>query len=705
MTRSFATGLVLLLLSLSAPPHPARAQERPDSVVPLQPVIVRVLRSTTAAGIPAPVTVLSARELAPARARFLEEALQAVPGLQVQNRFNLASGERVAIRGFGARTQFGIRSLRVYVDGVPATLADGQTTLDHVDPEMMERVEILRGPGAALYGNAAGGVIHLRTGWPGGAGGGGGLRGSAAASVGAWGSRYWRVGVSGPRTSGARAGEAGRAGGAGISVSRMAFDGFRPNPLDPGAGSYGGAHRTVLNGRVALPVAGGILAVVANGLDMFAENPGSLARAARDEGSRAAYRFNVVRRTREDVRQGQLGLSWAGPFGALDAEVAAWGIRRDFFGAIPPRIVSFDRNAAGARGMVRGARATSVGTLILSGGLEVEIQSDERSNWANDGGEKGEKTLSQDERVRGAGLFVQGRLDLFPELSLAAGLRYDRHAFEVTDRFPADGSDDSGSRVMDAWSPSIGLEVNPVPGWELFASGTSFFETPTTTQLANRPDGSGGFNPMLDPVRGFTWEAGARGRVGARWYGEAVVFRTTVEGELIPFEVEAVPGRSFYRNAGSSKHTGWEAAVDGKPASFLDFRVAYTRVNARFTSYAVGGSDYAGRRVPGVPSAWLDGVITLGGAPGRVRLRVFHRGALPVNDENTERSPAQTVMGVKAELAPLSAGSATLTPWVAVDNVTDRLYDASVVVNAFGGRYYEPGPGRSFRVGVSAVWR
>jgi iron complex outermembrane receptor protein len=679
----------LVLSTVLAVATPAAAQD-PDSVVAIEPVVVRVLRSTVGTGTPYAVTVATRDELSLANAgAYLEEALRALPGLQIQNRFNLASGERIAIRGFGARAQFGIRGIRVLVDGIPATLPDGQTALDHLDLPSLGRVEMLRGPGSALYGNAAGGVLHFETKAP--------ARGRAEVTA------RSALGSDGLRTlSGSLSGSAGGVGYR-AGVSRYGYDGFRRDPVADDGSTYGRQERTVVNGLVDVAVGRGQLRFVANGLELQADNAGSLSQALLDQGDRQAYRFSVIQQTREDIRQGQLGVTWTGPLGTLDTELSAWGIRRDFEGRIPSDVVAFDRNAGGVRALFRGSNRNGSSLVTLGGGVEAEFQSDDRRNWENQGGDKGPLSLDQQERVRATGIFAQARLEPVAGVAALGGARLDRFTFRAEDRFLGDGADDTGEQVMRAFSPSLGLVVDAGHGMELFGSLATAFETPTTTELANRPEGAGGFNPALEPTRALTMEGGIRARPGSSWSVEATLFRTDLTNELVPFEVPSSPGRTFYRNAGESSHTGWEVTLEGRPTSAVSARVAYTRVDARYDDYTLDGADYAGNRIPGLAPHRVDAQVTIRRGEGFLALRGLYQDAIPVNDANTAESPAGFVGDVRLGLEGARVGGMALSPFIAVANVLDRRYDASVVVNAFGARYHEPGPGRTYQVGLDVT--
>ncbi|MEX2465380.1 MAG: TonB-dependent receptor [Gemmatimonadota bacterium] len=684
-------ALLLLGLGLAMARPAAAWQEPPDSVVELSPVLVRVLGGSIGIGTPYAISVVRGAELRRASAdAFLDDALRAVPGVQIQNRFNFAVGERLSVRGFGARAQFGIRGVRALVDGIPATLPDGQSTLDHLDLSSLGRVEILRGPNATLYGNAAGGVLHFRTLDP--ASQGRGIRlGTTTGSHGL-------LTVQGSTT--------GTLGAASYRVgfNHLEYDGFRRNPVADDGSTYGGAARTVVNSVVSMPVGNGTLRLVANGADLDADNPGSLPETMLETEDRPAWGFNVSSRTGKLVQQGQLGATWSEGRGSDLSEVSIWGIRRELENPIPGTIIGVDRNAGGARAIVTRPVDVGFGTLSVGSGAELELMRDDRFNWENESGSKGDLTLSQLENVRGTGVFGQLRLDLEPHVSLLAGLRYDRIRFSADDRFVAGGDpDDSGSRTMSAFSPSAGLVVGAGHGIELFGSVARSFESPTTTELVNRPESAGGFNPALDPQTGTTFEGGLRARRSA-WSVEATLFRTDLEGELIPFEVPTDPGRQYFRNAGASHHMGWEITVDARPLPGADLRVAYTRVDARFDAYETETDDFSGNRVPGLAPYRVDALGSYTRGPGFVELRALYQDEVPTNDAGTAAAAPYFLADLRAGLSEVGSGSTRISPYVAVANLFDRRYIGSVAVNAFGSRYFEPGPGRTFRLGIDVAW-
>jgi iron complex outermembrane receptor protein len=693
LRNSLHFGLLWASASVATAAH---AQERPDSAraIPINPITVSVLRGPIEAGRePYAVSSLGSVALQQGKtAAFLEEALEALPGVQVQNRFNYAVGERLSIRGFGPRAQFGVRGIRVMIDGIPATFPDGQSALEHVDLPSVGRVEVLRGPASALYGNAAGGVLTFQTRSP-------------------YLERFRQEGrvVFGSHglanLMALTTGTAGRTGYL-LSVNRLDYDGFRRNAAVEGE-TYGAAERWGGNAIIHHPVGSGQFQVTGNFLDLDAENPGSLSKALIDQQGSIAFAGNVNARTGKTITQGQLGAAWSGPVGSTDAELAAWGITREVRNPIPATIIDLDRAAGGARALLRGNADTGAGALSWGAGAELELQRDDRLNFRNNAGQQDTLTLDQLEHVLATGGFVQARLAPTSRVEVTGALRYDRFRFEAEDRFVTqDGRDDSGDRVMHGVSPSLGVFFDVVPELGAYASVSTSLETPTTTELTNRPDGSGGFNPELDPQRATTWEAGARGSTSGRLAYEVTFFYTDLRNELVPFEDPTQPGRTFFRNAGSSTHKGVEAAARAALTDFLSAQAAFSRVDARFDEYTVRGQDFSENPVPGLAPNRIEGLLEARAWRAFADLSVEWVDEIPVNDarpEDVQRSPAYTLVHVRTGTEELNIGGLSLSPFFGISNLFDERYNSAVTVNAFGGRYFEPGPGRTFHVGITAA--
>lgn len=666
----------------------AHAQQEARDTVEIEPVVVSVLRGADpVARAPFAVSALAGEDLrSGAAGLFIKEALHGLAGVRIQNRYNAAVGERISIRGFGARSQFGVRGVKIVVDGIPATLPDGQSTLDHLDVGSLGRVEALRGPGAAFYGNGAGGVLLFSSRRP----FAGAYRQETTVAAGSRGLLRLQTTASGA------AGEiAYRA-----SVARNGFEGFRNNPAGGAEDPYSRSTRTTTTAGFAFPAGGGVVSLRLNGVILDALNPGSLPAGLFDEGSDQAWGFNVARRTRKDVRQAQAGLGWRGPAGPLDAGVSVYGVRRELDNPIPTSVIDLDRGAGGAR--VVAGREWGDGARWDIGG-EAEFQDDDRRNFANQAGERGPLTLDQRERVRTLAAFGRLALPLGGRVRALGAVRADRVVFRADDRFLAGGDpDDSGRRAMTAVSPSLGVHV-ALGRHGLFASVARSFETPTTTELANRPDRAGGLNPELDPQRGWTLEAGVRGAAGRLSY-DAAAFWTRLSGQLAPFEVASAPGRRFYRNTGRSRVRGFEASARVRAAGWLSARASYSYVDARYLEFAVDGDRLDGNRIPGVAPHRFEAAVRAARGHWFAELRAEARGSVPADDANEASAAGFMLIDGRAGIAGLRAGRLELAPFVGVTNAADARHAASVVVNAFGGRYFEPGPGRGGYVGVSVAF-
>ncbi|GMR13461.1 MAG: TonB-dependent receptor [Gemmatimonadota bacterium] len=691
--RSVTLPLIAITtLMVGFGPRWAAGQEPSGAIVDIDSVTVNITRGPTRVGrSPYAVSVLRGRELQMGNSGFsLEEALQALPGVQIQNRYNYSVGEKVSIRGFGARSQFGVRGVKILVDGIPATLADGQGTLDHLDLGSLGRVEVLRGPSSALYGNGAGGVLSFETRPPPTVS----IRQEARAVAGGNGLFRFQSTTS------------GTAGGLGylLNVSSLKYDGFRTHPNKPGA-LYGLTDRVTVNAQVSSQAGGGSLKVTANYVDLSAENPGQLPRSFLDDGNLQAWRFNVEQNTRKDVRQGQLGASWTGPMGDLDSQLVVWGLFRKLDNPIPPRVVGLDRTAWGARTLFSTDAAERPGQVQWLGGFDSDFQRDDRLNFYNDGGERGEITRDQFETVRAVGVFLQTRGRLTERLSVVGALRYDRFRFAVDDALVAAGDpDDSGDRVMSGLSPSLGLHVQLTESFSVYGNLGTAITTPTTTELANQPSGQGGFNPRLDPVRSTTFEVGARGVLSDRMGYEAAAFLTALDDELIAFEDPVQAGRTFFRNAGSSRYVGFEAALRTTLVSSVSARVAYTYVAAEFDEFRVDGEVFDDNRIPGLAPHRLDGLLRISRNSWFGEIRGDYVDRVPVDNGNSAFADSYWLIAVRAGIDRFSLGRLEISPFGGVTNLFDNAYSASVSVNAFRGRFFEPGPGRAIYIGLGAAY-
>jgi iron complex outermembrane recepter protein len=615
----------------------------------------------------------------------LQELLRRVPGVVVGNRHNLAMDTRVVVRGFGARSAFGVRGVRILLDGIPLTLPDGQAALTNVDPGSIGRVEVIRGPAAALYGNAAGGVIALSTVEP----PPGGLL-EARAAAGTYGTgkpgNLLRLQAN---AGGTRARDSWFVG-----LSHLNTDGFR---------DYSRAQRSGLSARYRRAVGerSSVSTVLNVAVVPLAENPGALPLDSARQRPRMAWPQNVTTGSSKEVSQTQGGVAFTHDLGPALFEAAAYGLGRSMDNPLPfGRYIRLSRTGGGARALLR---AADDGPISWTAGLEAQTQRDDRVERDNIAGEMGDETYQDRvDRVASLAPFAFAQLELHPRLAVRVGGRYDAVVFDSEDRLGIATSDRSARRVLDAWSASTGARVDVGQGVTAFGSVSTWFQTPTTTELINAPPQPGqeccqtGFNPDLEPQDGWGWEAGLRGGAGPLAW-EVTGFDLRVRNEILPFQVEGVDGRDFYRNAGRSVHRGVEVGASAALGRGWGLGLAYAYSGFRFDEPA--NEVLAGNRLPGIPPHRLDGWLARAAGRTTVELELEWVDRAPVNDANTAFAPAYAVVDVRLARQTAVAG-ATLEPFVAVTNVLDARYSASVVINAFGGRYHEPGPGRGLLLGM-----
>ncbi len=606
------------------------------------------------------------------------EALKAVPGLFVQSRYNAAQDLRIDLRGFGARGNFGIRGIRVFVDGMPAGLPDGQVEVDSLDPAEISSIEILRGPAAARYGNGAGGVILIETRDP--------------ASAPPW-QLSFGLGENGfsQQSGSAVAQQQDGALAARLTYSRLSLDGHRQQSRSD--------HRRLAAQMQVRISENSHLQVRARTTDApISEDPGGLRLEDFLGSPRAAAAGNLRFDAGERLDQQSLAWRWRHRGKANGRlELSNYFSWRDFENRLPftdGGAVTIDRRLGGIGAQYRFDTAGR-GSWIL--GTEFHRQADHRRRFDNQLGRRGRLRLDQDERVAAAGAWVGAEFSR-ASFALQTALRFDSVNFDLRDAFMADG-DDSGDRRFNRWSQGLGLRWEGREGLLSYLRFATAFDTPTTTELAN-PLGAG-FNQRLEPQTSTAWELGLRsGKASGRRRAELAIYQIDTRDELIAFELPASPGRSFYTNAGKSRRRGAELALAMRAAEHLDLRFSAAWSDALFRRFESGAENFAGKQLPGTPGLRIAGSLDyrLGDAL-RLGLDAERVSDVYADNANTVASPAYLDMGLRAAWATTTR-RARVECYLGVKNLLDEKYPDNLRINAFGGRYYEPAPGRYFYGGL-----
>jgi iron complex outermembrane receptor protein len=693
-----------LLLVVTAPAAGAQEPVGADTVS-RDSARVRKLPEITVTRAPEPlervpyaVGVLDRTELQRGQPTLgLDEALNNLPGVVVSNRYNFSLDQRISIRGFGSRSNFGVRGLKILLDGVPQTLPDGQSQLTNVDFADVERAEVLRGASSSLYGNASGGVISFQT---------------ERAAPGPFAQRVRVQGGSGEREGDAfykwqswTSGRSGNISGT-LSLSQFKADGFR---------QHSAAEFRQLNGGVDYAVSGSTLARLRLSLadNPRAQNPGALTLTEYSTNPDSAAANNIRRGADKDAQQHQLALGLRHFDDAgNEYEATVFGLLRDLANplAAPPfdgapltagTYVAIDRAVGGIRGSLNRRLGTATLSPRLTTGIDLQRMRDNRENFVSDAGAPtGTILLDQREQVTELGPFVQVQWSPVERVLLSSGVRYDWVRFDLDDRFVADG-DDSGARTMAALSGNAGVSWSVEQGFVPYLNVSTAFETPTTTELVNKPDGSGGLNPDLGPQRAVNYEIGARGRPAPELSYSVAFFLGRISDAIV--QGPEIGGRAFFRNAGKTHNDGAEVGISVAPINGLTLNGAYTYARYRFSEYLLGDTlSLTGNRLPGVPEHfWRLGLRTA--LPAHFYLDADHTisSSVLADDVNTIWIPAWGAGVTNLRVGWTGhAGLMDIAPFLGVNNLWDRRYVGSVTLNGVGGRVYEPAPRRVIYVGA-----
>lgn len=672
-----ASPILAGLATFVCPPN-VSAQE--DRVFPLEPMVVRAAPlSWDAQSFPYAFSVADQEEVRRARLQLtMAESLNDLPGVFILNPWNFAQDTRIAIRGFGARADFGIRGIRLLVDGIPATTPDGQGEVDGLDLASAESIQVLRGPSTALYGAAAGGVIRIRTEDP-----PPDPFTELRATVGEDGFAHRQF------KAGAQFGDFGYL----LSGGRVTSDGFR-------------RHSQTDNRRLNTKWTyqwqdSQRLQLIFNGIDYpQQQDAGGLTLSEASANSRAARDRNVRFDSDEAVRQYRLGLHYEARLReGQQLQATAYYTNRDFANRLPFRnggSVAYDRTFKGLRLRynIEGPRAA------VSFAFASDYQEDDRRNFDNLDGTRGPLALHQKESVRSTGLSVFARYRLSGQWLLSAALRHDDMAYEVTDRFLADG-EDSGRSDLLQWTPSAALTWQAGPRFTFYTNVSGSFEPPTTTELDN-PDG-GGFNLNLQPQKARQIELGWRFQGSfqeVRWTLQAAAFHIDIADSLVPYELPDSPGREFYRNAGSSTRRGLESSLKARLSDAWTLHMAYTYSDFSFDQYRVGDRLFNGRQLPGIPRHFAALRLTYRPANGFFASFSSHyTGSMPANESNSVIVGDSMVSHLRIAWQ-LQANNLLWEPFLSVHNLFNTAHFANIRINAFGNRFYEPAPSRRLFAGL-----
>lgn len=637
------------------------------------PRLARDLQET-----PAAVSVVQEEDLQQGRQHLqLDETLNRVPGVFFQNRYNFAQNLRLSIRGFGARAPFGIRGIHLRVDGFPETLPDGQSQVDTIDLTSASQVEVIRGPSSALYGNASGGVLDIRT-----RDGRGPAQASAGITQGSYGFR--RLEAQGGGEQGPWSGHA--------SAWHLNYDGYREQSE---------TEKMLFNtqGRYALSPERD-LTVVFTALDQpKGQDAGGLDRDDVREDRRQSSDSAQLLDAGQSVEQQRLGLSYRDA--ALlpgELQLRTFYSRRNFAQQLPfngPSLIGFNRDFYGISGDYTDNGRLLGMPVTYTVGLEASEQRDDRERFVVVDGALIRQTQDALETGTTAGLFGQSDVILSDRLTLTLGARLDRLRLKIDDR--RGQGDASGRETFTEYSFSVGPSYQLHRDHQLYASVGTSFESPTFTEFYNPNQPDDGFGPGLEPQQAFNKEIGLKGFLGDRTRYELALFRISTDDEIVL--VDTTPDR--FANAGETRRDGIELGLEHFFNDQWSASTSYTWSDFRFREFGDDeGNEFSGNRLPGLPEhslfaelAWRD---SASGWYAMVdTLIVSHVYA---EDANEERVAGYGLLNTRAG-RQFSVRGQEVETFVAVNNLTDKEYFSNVRVNATGDNFFEPAPERNLYAG------
>ncbi|WP_293777625.1 TonB-dependent receptor [uncultured Oxalicibacterium sp.] len=684
----------LFVLGVSISIVHAQEQDSPSSQT-LPEIVVSGSRSeSNRFDVPAAVDVVQINGFAAQSPLVnLSEVLGVVPGIQIRERQNYSQDLQVSIRGFGTRSTFGVRGVRILVDGIPATMPDGQGQSSNASLASASRIEVLRGPMAQLYGNSAGGVLQVFTKEP-------PLKPEASFSLGA--------GSDNQRVIGASIGGGSAALGGTLDVTQFSTDGYR---------DHSAARRNTLNAKiVAKPSTDTKITAVFNSIDQpLSQDPLGLTRADFQMNPRQVTPGAITFNTRKTVTQQQMGLVVEQRLSSHDVlNARVYGGKRNVFqtlafpgGALVQAggVIDLDRGYGGIGLDWRHQTEFNGLPLNWTLGVEIDSLSERRRGFVNNNGVAGALRRDEKDKAKNTDVFAQVDWTFAPNWRAIAGVRLSRVRMSVDDDFVVrnpdptlDNPDDSGETVYTQTSPVIGVVWSASDNLNIYSNLGQGFETPTLAELAYRANGTGP-NLGLRASTSTHAEIGAKIRQGHHLL-DLAVFHSRSKNEIV--QQQSQFGRAIFQNVDGVERRGAEASWRSEWSSQLSTSVAYTWLEARFRkafSSSAGITD-AGNRLPGAPQhslytelqyRWWNTLTTA------VEMRADSK--VYVNDANSDAASGYTLFNLRAGYV-FNMKATKVMLFGRIDNVFDRAYAGSVIVNEGNQRFFEAAPGRRFYVGA-----
>lgn len=608
----------------------------------------------------------------------LQEHVSQIPGLFSLNANNYAQDLRISIRGFGARSPFGIRGVKVIVDGIPETTPDGQGQIDNLNLDIINDIEVIKGPAAVYYGNASGGVININT-----------LNAldkniNGSISFGSFGLRKYNLSFSKRFTNTQFL----------VNTNHTQSDGYRQH-----SNFKSSTAQLKINHKISSKATFNLNTSYTN--SPFANDPGGINIDMVNEDRKSARDRNVHFDSGESINQYKVGSAFKYVINEMQTlNSYAYISGRNFDGLLPFEFggaIDLNRiySGHGSTFTSKNIYNKSVNTLII--GYDIGFQQDKRMRFKNLEGIIGDLTLDQIENFNNFAFFILDKFDI-GKLSINSGLRYDINNISIDDNFISNG-DQSDKISLKAFNPSLGINLEITENLNVFTNFRTSFETPLLSELSANPDSNGGFNSNLKPQRAQNLELGFRANIFRKLNIDITYFNISTNDELVSFELSG-DDRTFFENAGKTKRSGIELSINYTINSSLFIKGYFTANSIKFDDFTSNGIDFKGKQIPGVPNNF-GGIILSGHLKNKTEfvLENTFRGSLFVDNNNSIKEADVILLNFKLK-TEFEAGRLIVVPFVAFNNITNAFYSDNIRINAFGGRYYEPAYERNIQVGL-----
>ena len=581
-----------------------------------------------------------------------KDAIDFFAGLWITNSENQAQDNRMAIRGFGARSAFGIRGLKIVLDGIPLTTPDGQSQVDNIPFQLIENVEIMKSLSSTRYGNASGGVVSINT-----------FSNLSdkyimEADYGSYGYRNIKGTYSTNREKSSTI----------LNISQAESDGYRDHNSYLNKSLFFKHLRKFENMNLKF-----------NLLyfdSPYAFDPGGLNVESVEENRSKARDRNVLYNSQESIKQIQAGvvLDWDTKLGQVNSNV--YYSNRDFVGLLPftnGGYVELNRDFSGAEISIKD-KSKNFEWMV---GTSIQDQKDDRKRFENNEGEKGVKVMDQIESFNSYGVFVLGSYNK-PKYSIQVGLRYDGHEISIDDNMGIDQQYVDYSKSLNALSPNLGLIFRATKNGEIYINYGHAYETPSLSELSANPNGSG-FNEELSPMISKGIDVGFRkSRTDVSY--NLTAFYIDTEDEIVSYEIW---GMNYYRNLGTSKRYGIELEGSYRLNKLNTFNASYTQANYEFTNQLING------QLPGVPKSnfsieWIYNKDTF-----YAKFDMKYAHSLFADDMNQFKVPSFFLSNLALKNT-YRIKDLDITVGFQIRNLFDEKYYDNIRLNAFGNRFYEP---------------